>query len=133
METTYYNVNAFFVKKMEKLRYDDDTKSYIVGVLSKFNSSNFDYSKHSITLLYAEAKFKQDFLIFQNIGDWVFFCNTVFPEHLNNASEDYYHSIAQSSYYSCYRLINRQWKVYEQMADLFPTLTLDTRRVIRGI
>lgn len=131
MENLYQNLNSFFSIKLENLKCDDDTKAYIVSVLSKYKNSLGDYSKDSLTLLYAEAKFKQDFYTFQNIGDWLFFCNTLYPEHLSNASMDYYHSIGQLSYYSCYKLINKQWKLYEKMADEFTNLSTSTRNIIR--
>lgn len=131
MNTLYNNLNGFLSKELAPLQCDNDTKAYIVSVLDKFKSSTFDYSKDSITILYTEAKFKQDFLTFQNIGDWLFFCNTLFPEHLNKASIDYYCTIGRLSYYSCYKLINKQWKLYEQMADLFPVLSVQTRYIIR--
>ena len=131
METLHYNLNTFFSNKLENLQCDDDTRAYIVSVLERFKTASTDYSKDSLTLLYAEAKFRQDFYTFQNIGDWLFFCNTLFPEHLNKASQEYYHTIGQLSYYSCYKLINCQWKLYERMADEFVYLSHSTRNIIR--
>lgn len=131
MQNIYQNLNVFFVQELGALRCDDDTRAYITSVFSKFRHSTFDYSGESITLVYAEARSKQDFLTFQNIGDWLFFCNTMFPEYLKDASMDYYHSLGQLSYYSCYRLINRQWKLYEKMADEFVPLSQSARKIIR--
>lgn len=127
------NLNKYFSTQLEKLKCDDDTRAYIISVLDKFKTASTNYSKDSITLLYADAKFNQDFYTFQNIGDWLFFCNTLFPEHLNNASLDYYYAVGQLSYYSCYRLINRQWKLYERMADEFIYLSNSTGKIIRKI
>lgn len=131
METFHGNLNSFFNKQLEELNCDNNTKAYIVSVLEKFKTNALDYSKDSLTLLYSEAKFRQDFYTFQNIGDWLFFCNTLFPEHLNNASPEYYQSIGRLSYYSCYKLINYQWKLYEKMADEFIYLSQNTRVMIR--
>lgn len=131
METLNYNLRTFFTNEMENLKCDDDTRAYIVSILERFKTASIDYSKDSLTLLYADAKFRQDFYTFQNIGDWLFFCNTLFPGHLNNASKDYYYSMGQLSYYSCYRLINRQWKLYEKMADEFVYLSHSARQIIR--
>jgi hypothetical protein len=130
MNTFHKNLNSFLSQELEPLRCDGDTKAYIVSVFDKFKNSAFDYSKDSLTILYTEAKFKQDFFTFQNIGDWLFFCNTLFPEHLNRASIDYYYAIGQLSYYECYKLINKQWKLYEKMADEFIYLSNSTRRII---
>lgn len=131
METLTCNLATFFSNELEDLQCDEDTRAYIVSILQRFKNASLDYSKDSLTLLYADAKFRQDFYTFQNIGDWLFFCNTLFPAHLNNASPDYYHSLGQSSYYSCYRLINRQWKLYEKMADEFIYLSYSARNIIR--
>lgn len=131
MENPTYDLNSFFSTQLKNLKCDDDTKAYIISVLSRFKSSSVDYSKESLTVLYAEAKFRQDFYTFQNIGDWLFFCNTLFPEHFSNASSDYYYSIGRLSYYSCYKLINKQWKLYEKMADEFVYLSSSTRNIIR--
>ena len=37
------------------------------------------------------------------------------PSHLQPIS--YYQDIARLSYYSCYRLINKQWDVYNELSD----------------
>jgi hypothetical protein len=129
----YPKFESFFIKKLEKLSCQEDTKSYIISVLTKYKNSKFDFSKDSITIQYSIAKSKNDFERFQSIGDWLFFISSIFPENLQNASEGYFHTIAQSSYYSCYRIINRQWILYEQMADLFPTLTKSVNKAIRNI
>lgn len=125
------NLRDFFTTKMESLECDNDTRAYIISVLEGFKTATNDYSKESLTLLYADAKFKQDFYMFQSIGDWLFYCRSVFPEHLNKASQEYYCTIGQLSYYSCYKLLNRQWKLYEQLADRFVYLTHSTRNIIR--
>lgn len=121
------NFNIFLSTQLQALGCDHDTKSYIIGIFDKYKNISIDYSKDSLTILYADAKYKQDFYTFQNIGDWLFFCNSLFPEHLNKASADYYHSIGRLSYYSCYNLINKQWKLYEQLADNFIVLSEETR------
>lgn len=131
MENLNYNLNTFFSNQLEHLKCDYDTRAYIVSVLDRFKTISADYSKDSLTLRYAEAKFSQDFNKFDNLGSWIFYCDVFFPEHLNKASKDYYYSMGRLSYYSCYKLINRQWKLYEQMADLFPILSSETRKIIR--
>lgn len=101
-----------------------ETRAYISGVLDQFlKQSTNDYSKESITLIYARAKQEYNFNMFQSLGDWLFFTKVFYPEHLNRASQEYYNSIAQISYYRCYLIINRQWKLFEEMADRFNYLT----------
>lgn len=131
IENHNFNLNYFFSKQLENLKCDYDTRAYIVSIFEKFKSSSADYSKDSITLLYAEAKYKQDFYTFQSIADWIFFINALFPEHFNNASQDYYYSVGRLSYYSCYNLLNRQWKIYERLADDLVPLSFSTREIIR--
>ena len=118
----YNNVTNFFDELLDGLECQRDTKAYIVGIYGKYKTIECDFSQHSITLLFAQARSKQDFLAYQNLGDWIFFVNTMAPQHLHNASKDYYDTVARSSYYSCYRLINRQWKLYEELADRFNIL-----------
>jgi len=79
-------------------------------------------------LLFAQARNKQDFLTYQNLGDWIFFANTIAPKHLQFASKDYYDTIARLSYYSCYKIINREWKLFEELADNFIILEEQVKR-----
>jgi len=122
MEIYRNNITRFFEGLLEDLECQRDTKAYIVSIYGKYKSSEFDLSKDSVTLLFAQARSKQDFLTFQNLGDWIFFANTMAPNHLQWASKDYYDTVARLSYYSCYRLINRQWKLFEELADSFLAL-----------
>ena len=117
MTLRYQSVNNFFDELLNDIVCHQDTRAYIVGIYDKYKSANFDLSKDSITLRLAQGQEKQDFFTYQNLGDWIFFTNTVAPQFFQNASESYYNSIAQLSYYSCYRLINRQWKLFEELAD----------------
>lgn len=126
----YTNLNLFLSSQLNELKCDENTKAYIVSILYKFRTTSDDCSNDSLTLLYAQAKFKQDFHTFQKIGDWLFLCNSLFPENLKNATPEYYHSIGRSSYYSCYKLLNKQWKVYESLADLFLDLSIQTRKIL---
>lgn len=113
------NLNDFFNETLHDLPCHYDTKAYIVSIYDKYKKSDSDLSKDSVTLLYARAKEKQDFSSFQEIGDWVFFTKSLFPEFLTNASEEYYSTLARLSYYSCFNLINKQWRSFEELADNF--------------
>lgn len=127
MEIINNNLNSFFSNILRDLPCSDDTRAYIVSVFSKYKNTNFDLSKDNITLTYAQAHFNQDFFVFQNLADWILFSKTLFPAHLNGASEDYYYNIGRLSYYSCYKLIDRQWKCYEQLADCLIPLSEQIR------
>jgi hypothetical protein len=125
MDIAHKNITNFFEELLNDLKCQRDTKAYIVSIYGKYKSAEFDLSKDSITLLYAQAHDKQDFLTYQNLGDWIFFANTLAPNHLKYASKDYYDTVARLSYYSCYRIINKQWKLFEELSDNF--LMLETQ------
>jgi hypothetical protein len=119
MNILHRNITNFFEEALADIKCQGDTRAYIVSIYGKYKSAEFDLSKDSITLLFAQARHKQDFLTYQNLGDWIFFANTIAPNHLKSGSKDYYDTIARSSYYSCYKLINKQWKLFEELSDNF--------------
>jgi len=123
-------LSDYFEEALSDLRCHRDTKSYLVGVYSKYLLATEDLSKDSITLLYAKAKTNQDFITFQQISEWLLMCSTLYPQHLKNASFDYYATIARNSYYSCYRLVNKSWQVYENLADDFIPITSKIKSVL---
>lgn len=123
------SLTSFFQKELSSLSAPEPVKAYIVSIFSKYKSSESDLSTESITLLFSKAKFDQDFEKFQNIGDYIFFLNSVFPEGLNSASKDYYYQLAQISYWNCYKKI--RWHLYEELSDRFVELSDNTRKIIR--
>ena len=125
----YNSINKYFIEKLDTLDCDENVKSYIVSIFSKYKTTYYDLSKESITIQYSLAKLNNNFENFQTIGDWIFFCNTLFPETLKNASKDYYYSIGRLSYFNCYRII-KQFKIYELLADNFIILSLKSRKII---
>jgi hypothetical protein len=130
VNTGYKNLNNFFDEILTELPCQTDTRAYIVGVFSKYRNATYDFSKDSITIEFARARDGQDFSRFQNLGDWIFFTGTFNPKALNNASKDYYQSIGRLSYYSCYNLIKKQWRLFEEMADNFIILEKNTRKLL---
>jgi hypothetical protein len=116
------SITTFFAELFKDLNCQQDTKAYIVGIFTNYKSAKHDLSQDSLTLLLCQAHTTHNFSIYQNIGDWVFFIESVAPQYLQSASKDYYESLARTSYYTCYRLINKQWKVFEEMSDQFPIL-----------
>lgn len=128
MNVFHKNISSFFEELLNDLKCQRDTKAYIISIYGKYKGAEFDLSKDSVTLLFAQARDKQDFLGYQNLGDWIFFANTIAPQHLQFASKDYYDTVARLSYYSCYKLINREWKLFEELADNFLFLEEQVRR-----
>lgn len=133
MDWTQKNITKFFDEILNDLNCHHDTRAYIVSIYGKYKTAQFDLSKDSITLRFAQARTKQDFLTYQNLGDWIFFSNTLAPKHLQFASKDYYDTIARLSYYSCYKLINRQWKLFEELSDNFLVLERQVKSKFKNI
>jgi hypothetical protein len=115
----YQALHAFFEERLRELECEEEIKAYVIATLAKYKQSFIDYSNEPITLVYARAQNNQDFKTFQDIGDYLLMVSGVYPEHLKNASKGYYYSVAQMSYYNCYKLLHRKLKVYELMADRF--------------
>ena len=130
MDTVFGSFNSFLSSELQNLNCGSDTRAYVVSIFDQFKRPKFDFSKNSITLLYADAKNTQAFEKFSNIGDWLFMCNTLFPEHLNDANIAYYYAIGQTSYYQCYKLLKRQWRCYEELSDRLPDLTMQARELL---
>lgn len=117
MDMLHRNISSFFEELLVDLSCHPDTKAYITSIFIKYKSADLDFSQYSAGELFVKARAKQDFLTYQNLADWLFICSVIFPQHLKNASKDYYDNIARISYYTCYNLINKQWPCYEEMAD----------------
>lgn len=142
MVTFHKNITDFFDELLTDIECQRDTRAYITSIYGKFRTARFDLSKDSVTLLFAQGRDKQDFLTYQNLGDWLFYTSTLMPNYLQHASQEYYDTIARLSYYSCYRLINRQWRLFEELADRLPILekrvkdrliNLNTKQTSAGI
>lgn len=133
MDMIHKNITKFFEEILNDLECHQDTRAYIISIYGKYKNADFDLSKDSVTLLFSQARLKQDFLTYQNLGDWIFFANTIAPNHLKFASKEYYDTIARLSYYSCYKLINKQWKLFEELSDNFITLESQVKNKLQII
>jgi hypothetical protein len=125
-----HSLDKFFDNALGDLSCDPKTRAYVVSIFTKFAKTPYDLPSDSITLTFFEAKRKQEFATYQSLGDWIFFCRVEFPETLRHASEDFYLTIGQLSYYSCYRLLNRQWQCYEELADRWELLEDEARELL---
>ncbi|HVI41866.1 MAG TPA: hypothetical protein VM577_14545 [Anaerovoracaceae bacterium] len=118
LEIAVSSLDDFFAPKIQTIpNCHQDTKSYINGIFVK---PKIDLSNQSITLVYAQAISNYRFDLFQTVGDWLLFAKSLYPQHLKDASPEYYNVLAQCSYYKCYRIVNRQWPIFEELADMFP-------------
>lgn len=118
-----FNKNNFqqYLECKINITCKESTKSYIIGNLA--NIKRNDLSKDSITLFYGKAVQNYNFEKFQNLADHLFFIECFFPENLKNASAKYYNDIAKKSYYSCYKIVNKRWILFEELADQFEVYT----------
>lgn len=127
------NITTFFEEMLKDIKCQQDTRAYIISIYGKYKKSDCDLSKDSVTLLFSQARLKQNFSAYQNLGDWIFFANTMAPCHLKFSSKDYYDTIARLSYNSCYKIINRQWKLFEELSDNFIELESQVKNKLKII
>ncbi len=122
-------LDGWFTERLQGLRYRPETVAYVTGVLKALArpQPGDDFSRTSIVLAYAEARRTGDFALFQRIGDWVLWVDTIMPESLEN-SRECVESIGQLSYYTCHRIMRGQWVVYEELADELPRIAARVRR-----
>ena len=126
----YKNLNDFFSEVLSDLSCDPKTRSYIISVFCKYKNANFDLSNDSLTILYFKAREKMDFATFQNIGDWIMFSESMKRNNLKHASEEYYDELAKISYWNCFKLINKQWLLFEELSDNFTEIKKEIRNSI---
>lgn len=127
---TYGNLADFFKKNLEQLKCDETTKAYIVGLLSRAPQGEFNLAGRSITVSFANAKENYDFFAFQRLADYLFFTNAIFGQYLEANNTQYNEDIGRMSYYNCYRILKKQWIIYEDLADNFGNLTQMTAEII---
>lgn len=127
------NLSKFFEETLSDLKCQDDTKAYIISIFTKNITAQHDLSKYSVTLMFSQARNNHDFLLYQNLGDWIFFQNTINEMHLKHASKEYYDTVARLSYTSCYKIVNRKWKLFEELSDNFTFLENQTKSKLSSI
>lgn len=126
----FYNLDTFFNELFQELKCREETRAYITSLFTKFKKSDDDLSDESITIFYFDARQNQDFVKFQKLGDWILFSNTIADEHLKNASKEYYDNIARLSYYSCFKLINKKWALFEELADNYNHIEYQVKNIL---
>jgi len=101
---------------------EEKTRSYIIGIFKSI-STETDFTNKSLTFALKDAHDSMSFEGFRELGDWLFFTKSMFPKSLKGADPAYYDSIARTSYYRCFMLLNKEWLLYEELADQFPKYT----------
>ncbi len=116
------NFSEYFNNRVKNLNCRKDTASYIANTLQNYKNSVYDFQNKSLTLIFAEAKFNFSYKLFQDLADYILFMEATFPGSLKSATQEYYWSLAQTSYYKCHILLNKSWPLLEEISDLFPQI-----------
>jgi hypothetical protein len=115
----------WFSNRLEQLNRSPETKAYIVGVLNRFMISPVDdLSQRSIVLEFLEAKMSGDFSKFCRIGDWALW-SLSFKMH-----DSLVESLGRQAYATCYRLLDKKWAVFHELATDLPTVTRDLKTTL---
>lgn len=122
MDILSISLEDYFNSKLDNLSVQRETRAYILGIFHKYESAQQDLSKKSLTLEFIRAKENYNFALFQNVGDWIFWMETV-----HHTSSEYQETLAKLSYYRCYQMLNRQWKLFEELADEFEIIVEQLR------
>lgn len=101
---------------------EEKTRSYIINIFASVSAEK-DFANESLTFALKYAHDSMSFKGFKELGDWLFFTKSMFPNSLRGADPAYYDSIARTSYYRCFMLLNKEWLLYEELADQFPKYT----------
>lgn len=116
-------LQKYFETSLNKIKVSQiETREYIKGILYEYLKTERDLSRESIVLAYYNAKTQYNFEKFKETADWIFWLKSVYPQHLEN-SGDLYSTIAQNSYYRCHIILNKQWPLFDEMADRFEYFT----------
>lgn len=125
-------LDSWFAEVLREVRCSDDTRAYVTGVLAGFKTTQqmLDPSA-SIVVLFADARRSGEFSAFQRLGDNVLwlgaFCHEAIDDH------KLIETIGRSAYFSCYTLLGRRWRCYEELADTLPSIIFDVRRRCRSL
>lgn len=103
------------------LRCGRDTKAYVISVLAKDVGPDTDMSKMSLVLAYEEARRTANFVVYQQIGDWVLWVSSVHPGAISE-NQEVVQTVGRLSYSACNRMLRGSWPLYEELADNLPVI-----------
>lgn len=113
-------LDNFLEEYLQDIEFEKiETKEYIKGIFKEQLHGKNNLADKSLTLKYIKAKERYSFDEFKELGDWIFWIKTTYPEFLNGASDNFYNDLAKISYYKCHILLNRQWGLFEEISDRF--------------
>lgn len=122
-------LDVWFASRLQDVKCSEDTKAYVTGIMCRFRSAQDDMSNESIVLAYADAKRSGQFVTFQRIGDWTVWIGSMYPARIEQHRE-VTESIARLSFYTCHRLLNGKWRVFEELADDLPKIVNDVHNCL---
>ena len=122
-------LDHWFADKLRAVRCREDTRAYIVGVLSRQLD---DMSDESIVLSFNDASMNGDFATFQRIGDWSLWASSFAP-HPQKSQRELVEKFGRLSYYACHRIMHGKWLVYEELADELPAIIYDVRYNVNSL
>lgn len=113
------HAEEWFRERIEVIPHSPELKAYVVGVLKRFVVAPFDLPSNSVVIAYANAKFSGDFVKFQQLGDWILWQRSFMPtqDHVEIIER-----VGMESYQSCYVLLRKQWKVYQELSMHLPEI-----------
>lgn len=120
---------SFFEERLTHLDVRDDTRSYVLAILSDVRREGCDLSRQSLTLVYKDAIDRGDFIVFRKLGDYVLFAECFAPESLKE--RELAQTLGRRSYQTCWRLMRGQWECFDELADRLPEIGSVVRSVIR--
>jgi hypothetical protein len=122
----FTRLEDWFCRSLEAVEASPDARAYLVSLFSSMKTTQNDLSNESIVLAFAAARETGQFAKFQRIGDYVLWGLSFAPESFEvpRVAID----LGRLSYYTCWRLTHKEWRVYEELADDLPRLTKETRR-----
>ncbi len=124
-------LDDWFRQRFEALHVSHEARAYLTSLFAtQMRSCDGDMSRSSIVLSYATARLKGDFVSFQRIGDWVTWGLSTVPQSFE--AKEVVVDLGRLSYYACWRLTNREWKVFEEMADTLPLLSERIRDILES-
>lgn len=119
----------WFGERLQGMEASDPVRAYVTAVFSSMKSAQDDMSRDSVVLAYSSARDKGDFAGFQRVGDWTLWVMTFAPESV--CEKQLVVDLGRLSYYSCWRLMRKEWEVYEELADDLPDIFRRARRSLR--
>lgn len=108
------DLNAWLNDALCEINCSSAAKSYIVNVLSKPTLHDC-----SMVIKFHNARTTGRFHLFQEIGDETLFVCSLFE----TKNKDVELTMARLSYYACYRIMQKKWPLYEELADQLPSYT----------